>query len=390
MYMELFGTDSLAIRRSKYNTFRNTYSFYNNISDIPLEKLSISNFLIISGKTRYENDFELLRQRGVDLYRISFYEKVEWRKGCSFLGQYLWFGRSYYRSCVYRIGEYLYVDYSGNIKNDFRSICQKWEDTLNRWRNNEPTPCDGCVQLKEKIWPKKLRMKSLSLYGGFKGEHCNFRCIYCDAVENLKQANIDGPSMVDAINAFVKINKSKDFSIALSAGEITVSPYKKEIFNILMNKNIRVSVFSNGMIFDENIFHVLQKQKGSLNISLDSGTPETFYKIKRVNQFQKVLENISRYSESKGRLELKYIILEGINDNYVDVNGFLDICKKYASSVRLSCDKFRYQEQLSNETILLLKYIVDKCKTFSLPVSFSYSQFNDFDCERIKQFQGIM
>ena len=381
-----FGTDGIAIKRAQDYGETGCRRFYGSLSDIPKTELSTTLFIVISGQTQCRKDFESLCSLGINPYLISFYENLEWRRGCSFLGQFLWFGRSYYRSCVYRCGDYLNVDYSGDIANDYKLISQKWNEVIERWRNNESTPCDNCVRLTEQLWPRTPKLRTLSLYGGFRGERCNARCIYCDSTDNLKMAKCpNSPTMVDAIKDFIDIKELHIFSIALSAGEITVSPYKSEIFELLNSNGIKASIFSNGLLFEPYIYDSLHNHQGSLNISLDAGTPETFHKIKGINRFQRVVENIARYSESQGKVELKYIFIEGINDNIKDVDGFLAICKKYASTVRVSCDKFRYKNRLSVNAFNLIRVIVEKCKEYSLPLAFSYSQFNDDDCIKLKE-----
>lgn len=384
MSVSYFGTDNTAKKRAlEFKTRNPKHHFYFSLDEVPVEAIQQSRFIILSDLRHCEKDFEALRLFGADPSKIEFYENVEWRFGCSFLGQYLWFGRNYYRSCVYRNGEYLNKNYSGNINDDYQEIIRLWQNTINRWRNNEPTPCDGCFILKKQLWPRNIELKTLSLYGGFKGETCNFSCIYCDATDNLKMAKCkEGITMIDAIEAFVVATNKSNFSVALSAGEITVSPYKKEIFELLQKRNIRTSVFSNGYIFDQDVFHALENN-GSINISLDSGTPETFKKIKRVDGYYKVLKNIAQYSKSGGKIELKYIIIEGVNDNVKDINGFVSVCKQYASSVRISCNKFNYKKQLSENTISLIKIIIDCCRNASIPISFSYSQFNQNDCNKL-------
>ncbi|MBO7529034.1 MAG: radical SAM protein [Bacteroidales bacterium] len=384
MIVSYFGTDETAAERAlKFNSKKQRYQFYRSLDDISMNIIEQSLFIILSDMTHCQEDFNILCQYGVNPIRIKFFENIEWRLGCSFLGQYLWFGRTYYRSCVYRNGEYLNKDYSGNIQKDFIEIKNCWEKTINRWRKKESTPCDGCFLLKEHLWPRNVELKSLSLYGGFKGESCNFKCIYCDATDNLKMAKSkNNITMLDAIEAFID-NANKNFSVALSAGEITISPYKNKIFRLLKRKNIRISIFSNGYIFDQNIYDALT-HNNSINISLDSGTPETFKMIKKIDGYYQVLENISRYSKSGGKIELKYIILEGINDNEKDIHGFVSVCQQYASSVRISCNKFKYKKQLSEQSISLIKLIVDNCQKSSIPVSFSYSQFNQQDCYRLR------
>lgn len=80
--------------------------------------------------------------------------------------------------------------------------------------------------------------------------------------------------------------------------------------------------------------------KAAINVSLDCGTRETFRKIKGVDAFERVVQNLISYSVSASKaIDLKYIFLPGINDNMSDVDGFIDIVGKCnARTVVISSD----------------------------------------------------
>ncbi len=63
--------------------------------------------------------------------------------------------------------------------------------------------------------------------------------------------------------------------------------------------------------------------------SFDAGTPETYAKIKGVDCFEKMLENIRHYLQAPYFvLNPKYLFQPGINDNERDVENFAQICEE--------------------------------------------------------------
>lgn len=364
--------------------------FYNNQYEITsvndaIQRYPDAEFWITASLGKCRDEFAYLTNLGISKTRINFCENLEWRKGCSFIGTFVWYGRTHLKTCFYHKGEQINVKCSGNLKNDYNTLKENCDIIIQKWRNNETTICDGCFILKENIWPKQTNLEMISLYGGFSGERCNFNCCYCDAQENLKLSNKkESMSMIEAVNQFSQIVNNK-FDLTLSAGEITISPYKKEIFKLIKGKQIKVSIFTNGFIFDEDICELLKNNIASMNISLDAGTRETYAKIKGIDCYDKVLKNIEKYSSTGGHLELKYIILEGVNDNESDINGFIEICSRFATSIRLSCNKFNYDIHLSEYTWTQIVKFVNKVTQLKIKLAISYSQFNDDDCLRLSK-----
>jgi len=98
-----------------------------------------------------------------------------------------------------------------------------------------------------------------------------------------------------------------------------------KMYNLVQNNSTQF--FTNGLIYDEQLALNLAKNKGSsINLSLDSGTNDTWRKIKGTGSFDIVLRNLERYL-SKGALpkqfSLKYIMLPGINDNLADYSSLI-------------------------------------------------------------------
>ena len=58
--------------------------------------------------------------------------------------------------------------------------------------------------------------------------------------------------------------------------------------------------------------------------SLDSGSKETYEKIKQVPCYDKVWQNMAKYAKTKnGLIRTKYVLIPGINDSLSEVRNFL-------------------------------------------------------------------
>jgi adenine C2-methylase RlmN of 23S rRNA A2503 and tRNA A37 len=96
-------------------------------------------------------------------------------------------------------------------------------------------------------------------------------------------------------------------------------------------KNRIADFYTNCFIFDTEIENNLRLNPySSINLSIDAGTPETWAKVKGVDNFDEVVRNLYKYAKACNRPEqitLKYIIIPGINDDLDDFLGVLKIMK---------------------------------------------------------------
>ena len=191
--------------------------------------------------------------------------------------------------------------------------------------------CDKCEHYKLDEWEESIFIKHInfSIYPS----PCQCKCIYCgvsdkydETYEVINNYNI----IFDAINYAKKIDLiSLDTQWQVSSGEITIHPYKDKILNLV--KNNPVSILTNCFIYDEQIGEILKTNPyAAINLSIDAGTPETWYKVKGVNNFNKVIENLNKYHDNymhDKQITLKYIIIPAINDTYDDFVSVIEIMK---------------------------------------------------------------
>ena len=124
--------------------------------------------------------------------------------------------------------------------------------------------------------------------------------------------------------------------IVLGGGEITVNPYKKDLYEEAKNiarefPEMQFQIYSNCFIYDQEIADLLLRGKNSfLQCDLDAGTPETYIKVKGFNKFDMVCGNLKKYAQY-GKVNLKYIVLPDWNDTQADYEGTVKLLKELGS-----------------------------------------------------------
>jgi len=176
---------------------------------------------------------------------------------------------------------------------------------------------------------------------------CNAKCIYCTFayINNSFKYRV-----LPAINSMIE-NRilAKDARVYMSGGEITISPEFEEMFSTLTSYlNSKVEILTSGIKYSESIKNAFIDDKCMLVISLDSDCRETYKKIKLVDCFDQVVNNIKTYiSESNyagDNITLKYILLDGINDTKEQISNFIHLVKDIGvKNIRMDCDLVKYQ-----------------------------------------------
>ena len=99
----------------------------------------------------------------------------------------------------------------------------------------------------------------------------------------------------------------------------------EEIATFLKENKIRQAINSSGIIFSPIIFDGLKDGSMSIQISPDSGSEETYIRIKRQHNFNKVWENIKKYAGFSDMLFVKYIFFS-MSAKEADVRKFIEKC----------------------------------------------------------------
>lgn len=247
------------------------------------------------------------------------------------------FNNYIYESCIspccYDYNKKINLKILENDETTYKSICSminmKVALTENELKHRYPD-CYYCEYRNQKNSSKnnKIDFVNLSMYPS----PCQCNCIYCDIRKNRKFMTLCANDIKQYQIIFEIINKLTDNGYItnntiwqVACGEITIHPFKNMIYDYTKDK--KVTYFTNCFLYDNDLGKILDRNKNSkINFSIDSGDDTTWSSIKGVNNFQIVLKNLSTYIENSSpeQVELKYILLSGINDN---MNNFIKVIK---------------------------------------------------------------
>ena len=257
------------------------------------------------------------------------------------------------------------VPINGDLSRAFNQFLELRFKTIENINLGIPTKCDNCIELKE-IMDDPPNQFYYLIYNEL--GICNSKCCYCNYEERLgRDVSLD----VDFIELMKLVNEygfDKEGIVELCNGEITINPHKQEIYSLLRDK--RVMFLTNGLVYDEFIQKKLLDATGIINISLDCGTRETFIKVKGIDGYNRVINNLKKYSSGKkGIFNIKYIVLPTINDNIKDIDNFIQLCLELkVDSVHISHNLcLSYKDYNNQQTIDAVKYFIERLKKNSLP-----------------------
>jgi len=264
--------------------------------------------------------------------KIHFLEAdLEYRKGCSYLGNFISYRKNNFSPCCVT-GRCPVVNTTGTIRERFAQWQTYTERLVDDIRQGVPNKCDGCHLLKYGMYKKSVRLSRVSFGSNNPGDVCNFKCVYCfseGALERLKDDE-DGFTTYEVIKQISEMPEydTDDFTIQLSNGEFTANKYCDEILDIFLKRKWKIDLVTNLSIYKEKLAQLMDtgRVKKTL-VSMDAGTPETFKAVKKNDAWDRVVSNLKKYPVDKANLLLKYIFLEGLNDNEADIDGFYELVK---------------------------------------------------------------
>ena len=96
-------------------------------------------------------------------------------------------------------------------------------------------------------------------------------------------------------------------------------------------KKWTIQLNTNAILYNEKLAEAVASNTQSfIAVALDSGCRDTYKKIKRVDTYDKVIENLRKYKNKGCNIILKYILLPTYNDNIDEINSFINVCKDLA------------------------------------------------------------
>ena len=236
--------------------------------------------------------------------------------------------------------------------------------------------CKGCVFLEEKDWDEEDYINFLQFNYWIQ---CNSKCTYCYEVQNKKIFDKIKPyNTVPIINEMIEKNiLRKGGEIAFGGGEPTIAPEFEDLIKLLTESGFRnMRIHSSGIKFSPAIEEAIKKGVLNVVISIDSGCEKTYKKIKTVNSFKKVVENMKKYAAANknnyGLMTSKYIIIPNVNDNRKEIDLWIETVKSIGGRwLAVDIEDVWYKTNRSTISpyyLDLVNYIIERANEYKMKV----------------------
>jgi pyruvate-formate lyase-activating enzyme len=326
---------------------------------------------------------------GVPRERLKCADNMEFRLGCGVLGKSVQF--SHHRllmCCAPQVweNEYYHIPFE-TIQDGFDTYNRHCAGLIEKFRNGMPGLCNKCPNLSVDYWETEPQINEIVFSSGFYGDLCNFSCCYCiskDRFKLEKWGRLLKP--MDVLRELGRRYGNSNIRLTLANGEVTARKDCDRILSFLKTSPWEIGLITNAAIYRDSIVELSRNGKRvEMVISLDAGTPETYAKVKGVDCFDKTCDNIEKYVKAGAAVTLKYIILQGINDNCADIDGFLQIANRLRTFVSISGNQHGIDTPLSDRTLGLILRLARDCVDSGLVCSYTGDCFHERDGQKISE-----
>lgn len=197
---------------------------------------------------------------------------------------------------------------------------------------------------------------------------CNCKCVYCGLWKTRQDK-----APYDPLPALVSLEKQgllrSDCQIHWGGGESSILPTFDGACHWALSRGYFQFIYSSALRFSPSIAQALRHKRAKLDISLDSSSQAGYRKVKNLDGFKKVMENLRLYArENPDAVVLKYIIFDANND-LGEIDGFLAIC----AELQIGCAQFSldFREtiggKVSERTLIAAAYMLTKARDMGVP-----------------------
>lgn len=295
---------------------------------------------------------------------------------CSWLESGIAFNRRSLHAClVFHHGRGLpkLLDYEGGLMPVEKVLTARNEIIFcNQHGGHEA--CLGCANLITKRWrPPQYAFETIGI-AHF--THCNLRFHYCFLQNTPNRSNLAGgdrPYRVRPILQQLIDEKliAPRAVIDWGGGEPTIYPEFDEVFELTALRGASSHIHTNGTRVPVPIKRRSRNQKVHLVCSIDAGTCETYRRIKQVDLYDRVWENLAEYQQLGCRLIVKYIVMED-NCHEDELVAFVKQVQSIGSpKVLVDID---YNRSTPSPAVLRgLRELVSACRRCRIPVDVGFT-----------------
>ena len=300
-------------------------------------------------------------------------------KGCVFLEEGINFDLNTVNDCciMHTDGRGLPVlinNYHGEMI-DWENLFEIKAKRIESQKQKTIYDCEGCYHLSD------YEFKGIKKISEFHFSHsrvCNAKCIYCSDVYSSGTTNYSTyPIIKDLLE---KGYYASGGEATLQGGEPTMMQDFEELVNLFLQNGTIIRVHTSAIKFSPKVADALEQNKGSVVISLDSATKDTYKRIKQVDAFELVCDSIKKYVQANlDNVIIKYVLVPGYNDNSTEISKFFSLMKKIGIKKIAFDIEVQYAQKHNNKDVsphiyLLYDYFQFLAKRFDMKL-LTYSFF---------------
>ncbi|MBE7705342.1 MAG: radical SAM protein [Cyanobacteria bacterium SIG29] len=235
--------------------------------------------------------------------------------------------------------------------------------------------CKNCIYLQEKEWDNDDYISFINFNNW---TICNEHCVYCwlnDPNQPHQQQYNVYPAVKDmAKRGYLK----KGGHITIAGGEPCSAPEFDDLIQLFIDYDLsNIRVLTNASKYSEIVERGIKEGRVNIVVSVDSGTKETFNKVKRRDFYDKVWENITKYAlvqPESNRVKTKFIVIPDVNDTKEEIQAWVE--KSIQAGVKhlaLDLELFYYEknkENLPDNLLDLFEYAIKLINQKGLDVEY--------------------
>ncbi len=292
-------------------------------------------------------------------------------KGCVFLEEGINFDLNEVNDCCIlhncnRGLPLLIKDYHGELI-DWEKLFEVKEKRIAAQKEKTIYDCEGCYHLCDYEFKGE---RKISEFHFSHSRLCNAKCIYCSDEYSSGTTNYNTyPVIKDLIE---KGYYKAGGEATMQGGEPTLMQSFEELVDLFIENGTTIRVHTSAIKYSPKVADALKQNKGSVVVSIDSGTKETYKKIKQVNAFNLVCESIKKYVEASQKdVIIKYVMVPGYNDNLKEIDAFFDLMeklqvKKVAIDIEIQYASKHENKNVSPHIYMLYDYFEYKASKYNI------------------------
>lgn len=225
------------------------------------------------------------------------------------------------------------------VRENYKGEYINWKDVIkekialqDKAKKGEAYPsCKICHMWKSREWQDCDMIEEIFISHWTK---CNCNCYYCFTAEHKNFHNTIEEYKLMPILLDMKNSGVLNFNalVRFIGGDVAMLDELNDFMNFFLENGTKnFYIPTSGIKYLPIIEKVLRETTSEVIISPDSADADLYKKIKRVDAFDTVMNNIKKYAAAKNdqsRFVLKYIILPYVNDNKKEIDKWLDIIGK--------------------------------------------------------------